>query len=119
MNNKCINCLGEANPYWSVACYQCSDKNCPECSKIRLGVVKGLADDNSNLTCVNCQKQGLGDTVNGFCEECLFEYKTDYCVCGFRAAGTKKNCSICGTILPGFRLYCGNCFASLYGEKSS
>jgi hypothetical protein len=81
-------------------------------------VVKGIADSSSNLTCANCQKQKLSDTVNNFCEECLFEYKTDYCICGFRAAGAKKVCAICSTILLGFRLYCGNCFASIYGGDS-
>ena len=108
--------MGKANPYWSISCYQCHDKKCPECGKIRLGVVKGVTDDNYNLTCANCKKQKLSDTVNGFCEECLFEYKTNYCICSFRAAGAKKKCSICERVLQGFRLYCRDCFVSFYGK---
>ncbi len=111
--------MGEANPYWSVACYNCSGKKCPQCGKKRLGVVKGVADDNFSLTCANCKKQRLGDTVSGFCEECLFECKTDYCICDFHAVGVGKNCSMCGRVFQGFKLYCSDCFTSLYSEKLS
>jgi hypothetical protein len=96
--NYCSQCGKETEILNYCTCYICGlmDK-CPKCKKRKINVAettqhlvtKKLANPE-DLKCSKCeskQKEILKITSKYYCDECLFNNKTEYCVCDFGGEG--------------------------------
>jgi len=105
--------------------------SCPKCGKRKIGVVQTTRHlipkklvNPEDLRCFKCGNRDgeISDfhasrlSYRYCCEECLFNGKTENCICDFGGKGERK-CTVCGETFE-FKSLCGNCF-QIFSNKEA